>query len=69
MNCPNCGYEMEKGFFQMGKTATWTKEERLFVARLKEGDVRFAGETFESHICRNCRNILLDYSGVAYTEG
>ena len=67
MNCPKCGKIMEKGLVQVGTRATWVKKKHLVSLLPREGEVELGRNlrgycAIPSHICKNCKQVLMDYS-------
>lgn len=74
MRCSVCEKEMEKGFVQTGQRIAWVTHPHKLSLQPKNGEVLlgnnvFSGLTFDAYICKDCKTILIDYSGSEYQEG
>lgn len=73
MNCPVCGNEMAQGFLQGGQRIAWVKTPHKVSLLPKSGEVLLGNNlmedlSFPAGLCKNCKKILLDYSGADYQE-
>lgn len=73
MHCPICGNEMEPGYIQCGSKMAWVKSLHKVSLLPKDGEVLlgnnvFSGLSFEAHICKTCKKVLLDYSKAEIVE-
>jgi hypothetical protein len=74
MNCPQCGTEMENGYFQSMLRAAWVKKPHKFSLMPKQGEVllenNFVNDcVFSASICKSCKIIHIDYSDKDIEQG
>lgn len=74
MKCPNCINEMEQGFLQGMRRAAWVKNKHRVSLLPRQGEILLANNTlgdfvFPAWICKNCKKIVVDYSGKEAQEG
>ena len=66
MNCPKCGKIMEEGLVQ-ASAVTWVKKKHK-ISLLPGADEVMLGRSLmgycaiPSHICKDCKQVLMDYS-------
>jgi hypothetical protein len=66
MKCPNCGVEMEKGFFGC-ESSEWTrpswfkKKTLLALGGEPLGKFNLTMSYFQGSRCRECRTLVLNY--------
>ena len=66
MNCPNCGKEMEKGFFgcessEMTRPSWFKKKTILALGGEPLGKFHLDMSYFQGSRCRECRTLVLNY--------
>ena len=72
MNCPKCGKMMEQGLVQTS-AVTWVKKKHK-ISLLPGADEVMLGRslmgycTIPSHICKDCKTVLMDYTDTEVTE-
>ena len=66
--CPDCGCEMESGFFQVYRNASFHKKRIRFSAVLEDADLYLTSESmlggecsYDGWHCKDCGMILFDY--------
>ncbi len=69
--CPDCGKEMEGGYLEIDRFATFNKERHTFLngLMLEENDLILTGDgilsnhggSFYAWVCRDCGLMLFDY--------
>ncbi|MBQ3591167.1 MAG: hypothetical protein II979_04440 [Clostridia bacterium] len=67
-HCPDCGKEMEEGFLQIYRNATFHKKRIRFSTLLEEPDVHLTNDSllnsecsYAGWHCKDCGMILFDY--------
>ena len=69
MKCPYCSNEMEKGYLQSRDGMGWNEKERLIPALSGVLAAQQLGRTVAAYRCKNCKKIVIDYSGIMNTWG
>lgn len=60
MNCPFCGNEMEKGYFESRDGIGWDRKKRLVKALACFFAEQPLGRTVIAYKCDKCRKIVID---------
>ena len=60
---------MEKGYLQSRDGMGWNEKERLIPALSEVLAAQQLGRTVVAYRCRNCKKIVIDYSGIMNTWG
>lgn len=73
MQCPICGNEMEQGYIQCAQRMAWVKSLHKVSLLPQKGEVSlgtniFNWLSFEAHICKKFKKVLLDYSKASFEE-
>ena len=72
MNCPKCGKIMEHGLVQ-ASTLTWVRKKHKISLLPKKGEVMLGRSimgycAIPSHICKDCKTVLMDYTETEVEE-